>query len=133
MPEERLKILVVDDEPEVLEITSRKLRESGYDVILAADGIEALSRVQTDDPDIILLDVNMPRRDGFAVLADLRKNPPHGKWRPVIIVSARTEMADFRQGMDLQADHYLAKPCTMADILKAVRTMATLIPHRAEH
>jgi CheY-like chemotaxis protein len=132
MSEERLKILVADDEPQVLEITSRKLRENGYDVVVAADGIEAWARIQSESPDIILLDVNMPRRDGFTLLADLRKDPPQGKWQPVIIVSARNELADFRQGRDLHADHYLAKPCTMADILKAVRTMAALIPQRVQ-
>jgi CheY-like chemotaxis protein len=133
MSEERLKILVADDEPQVLEIVSRKLRENGYDVIVAADGIEAWARIQSESPDIILLDVNMPRRDGFTVLEDLRKDPPKGKWQPVIIVSARSELADFRQGRDLHADHYLAKPCAMADILKAIRTMAALIPQRVKH
>jgi DNA-binding response OmpR family regulator len=130
MAGDKLKVLVADDEPQVLEIVSRKLQEAGYDVVVAADGVEAWERIQSDAPDIIILDVNMPRKNGFAVLRDLRSNPPEGKWRPVIIVSARNELADVREGMGLHADSYLTKPCTMEDILKAVRLMAALIPMR---
>ena len=128
--ESKLKILVADDEPEVLEITARRLREEGYDVIVAADGVEAWDRIQSDSPDIIILDVNMPRKDGFAVLRDLREHPLKGKWQPVIFVSARNELKDVREGMGLHADSYLTKPCSMADILKAVRLVAALIPMR---
>jgi len=127
---EKLKVLIADDELQVLEIAARKLREAGYDVVVAADGVEAWDRIQSEAPDIIILDVNMPRKDGFAVLQDVRAHPPQGKWRPVIIVSARTELADVREGMGLHADTYLTKPCTMEDILRAVRLMAALIPMR---
>jgi DNA-binding response OmpR family regulator len=132
MTDNKYKILVADDEPQVLEITVRKLREAGYDVVGAADGIEAWERIQSDSPDIVILDLNMPRRDGFTVLRDMRAQPPHGKWRPVIIVSARNELADVRKGMGLHADSYLTKPCDIVDILKAIRLMEKLIPMRIE-
>jgi DNA-binding response OmpR family regulator len=114
----------------VLSITCRRLKDAGYDVIEAADGEEAWNRILDSSPDIIILDVNMPKKDGFSVLRDLRANPPHGKWQPVIIVSTRHELEDFREGMDLKADHYISKPCTVEDIIKAIRLMATLIPSR---
>ena len=126
------KILVAEDEPQVLEIIARKLREAGYEVVVAADGVEAWDRIQSEAPDIIILDVVMPRKDGFEVLRDLRAQPPQAKWQPVIMVTARDELADIRQGMGLLADSYLTKSCEMADILKTVRLMEALIPIRIE-
>jgi len=128
--QKRLKILMADDEAYVLEIMAKKVREAGYDVVIAADGEEALAKIWSDDPDIIILDLTMPKKDGLTVLKELRASPPTGKWYPVIIVSARNELDDMKQGFSLEADHYITKPCNINDILKAIKLMVNLIPQR---
>jgi len=64
------------------------------------------------------------------VLSRLRQNPPTKRWQPVIIISAQNELESFQKGMNLEADHYLTKPCQIEDILKAIRLMLSLIPQR---
>jgi len=125
-----LKILIADDEPEVLSIMAKKISEQDYEVITAKDGIEAWEKIQSDSPDVILLDLNMPRMDGFEVLKALRDHPSTEKWQPVIIISTRGELEDIQKGIELEAEHYLVKPCSVDEILKAIRLMAQLIPHR---
>lgn len=125
-----VKVLMADDEEDVLEVMARRVSAAGYEVVTAHDGQEAWERICADAPDVIMLDVNMPRMDGFAVLRRLRESPPTEKWQPVVIVSARTELQDVRQGYALEADHYLTKPCRMEDILKAIEMMLRLIPQR---
>jgi len=123
-----MKILIADDESEILEIMAKKIAEKDYDVVTAADGEEAWRKIQSESPDIIVLDLNMPKRNGFEVLQELRDHPPGEKWQPVIIVSARTELDDVKRGLSLEADHYILKPCSIEDILKAIRLMTGLIP-----
>lgn len=123
-----LKILIADDEQEILELTAKKIAESGYDVVTAADGLDAWEKIQSESPDIILLDLNMPEMNGFGVLKALRDHPPQDKWQPVIIVSARGELEDVQQGLSLEAEHYLVKPCSAESILKAIQIVKGLIP-----
>ena len=125
-----IKILLADDEDVILEIMARKIASQGYEVITAKDGKEAWGKITSDLPDIIILDLNMPKMDGWAVLSQLRQNPPTKRWQPVIIVSAQNELESFKKGMNLEADHYLTKPCQIEDILKAIRLMLSLIPQR---
>ena len=127
---EILKILLAEDEPDVLEVMAKKVANNGYEVVTAVDGQEAWDKIVQESPDIVILDINMPRMDGFQVLKLLREEPPGGKWIPVIIVSARAEIADIDQGFSLQADHYITKPCHVDDVLKGIRLMAMLIPQR---
>ena len=125
-----IKILIADDESVVLEIMAKKIASQNYEVITAKDGQEAWSKVVSDLPDIVILDLNMPKMDGWAVLSQLRFNPPTKRWQPVIIVSAQNELESFKKGINLEADHYLTKPCQIEDILKAIRLMLSLIPQR---
>lgn len=124
-----LKILVADDEPEVLEIMAKKIAHHGFDVVSALDGLEAWEKIQSESPDIILLDLNMPKMNGFEVLKALRDHPSPDKWQPVIIVSARGELEDIQTGLSMEAEHYIVKPCSVDNILKAIRLVAKLIPH----
>ncbi len=123
-----LKVLMADDEPDVLAVMAKRIKAQGYEVIMAVDGQEAWNKIVGENPDVILLDVTMPKLDGFEVLKRLRENPPTKKWQPVIIVSAREELKDIQKGFSLEADHYLTKPCNMDDVLGAIRLMAKLIP-----
>lgn len=124
------KILVADDEPEVLEICAKKIKEAGYQVVTAKDGQEALDKIYKDVPDVIVLDIRMPKLDGFEVLKKLRANPIPHKWQPVIIVSALGELEDIKKGYSLEADYYIGKPCAIEVILKGIVTMLHLIPVR---
>ncbi|MFA5088568.1 MAG: response regulator [Candidatus Omnitrophota bacterium] len=127
---ESYKILIADDEPEVVEIMAKKIREKGYVVLTAGDGEDAWEKIQKESPDIILLDLNMPKLDGFDVLKKMREHSPGQKWQPVIIISARNKLEDMQKGFALEADHYLTKPCEISDILKAITLMVNLIPQR---
>jgi len=125
-----IKVLIADDEPDILAIMAKKINQAGYAVVTAQDGQEAWDKICCEDPDVILLDLTMPRLDGFAVLKQLRESPPSTKWQPVIIVSGKGELADMQQGFALEADHYITKPCQMPDVIKAIQRMVALIPQR---
>ena len=131
MSEHPIKILIADDEEMVLEIMARKIASQGYEVTTANNGQQAWDKIVSHSPDVIILDLNMPQMDGWAVLSRLRHDPPTKRWQPVIIVSAQTELDSFKKGVDLEADHYLTKPCQMEDILKSIRLMLSLIPQRS--
>ncbi len=126
----KIKILMADDEPEILQIMAKKIRMEGYEVITASDGLQAWDLIVSDSPDVILLDLTMPGMDGFAVLKKLRETPPSNKWQPVIIISGLNELGDMQKGLSLEADHYITKPCRIDDILRAIRLMISLIPQR---
>ena len=127
---EKIKILIADDEKDILEIMAKKITAVGFDVVTAADGVIAWEKIKTEAPDILVLDLTMPNMDGFTVLKNLRQTPPNDKWVPVIIVSALGDVKDMERGMELQADHYLVKPCTVDEILKGIRLMLSLAPQR---
>ena len=125
-----IKILIADDEPVILEIMSLKIAAQGYEVITARDGQEAWDKIVSDIPDVIVLDLNMPKMDGWSVLSHLRQHPPTSVWQPVIIVSAQNELENFKRGLNMEADHYLSKPCPIENIIKAIRLMLSLVPQR---
>ena len=130
-----VKVLIADDEPDILSIFAARVSREGFLVIKASDGEQAWQKIQSESPDIILLDLTMPKMDGFTVLKKLRESPPSSKWQPVIIISARAEFEDMKQGFSLEADHYITKPCNIEDILKGINLMLRLIPQRksSEH
>ena len=128
-----LKVLMADDEPDVLSVMAKKIKAAGYDIITAVDGQEAWDKIIVENPDIILLDITMPKLEGFEVLKRLRETPPTKKWQPVIIISAREELKDIQKGYSLEADHYLTKPCNIDDVLNGIRLMAKLIPQHKAH
>lgn len=130
MNTKKIKILLADDEPDIREIMAKKIANEGYDVVTAEDGQEAWEKIKAESPDIILLDLNMPKMDGFTVLKNLREKPPSAKWQPVVIISGRSELEDMQKGFSLEADHYITKPCHIADVLKAIQLMLALIPQR---
>ena len=118
LPPSRL-VLVVDDEPMLRNLLSRLLRMEGYDVIEAQDGEEALSQVEARQPDLVLLDVMMPARDGLDVLGDLRKTSAV----PVILVSALGQEADRVLGLKLGADDYVVKPFSAAELSARIESV----------
>ena len=125
------KILVVDDEPDVREVLQRKLQREGYTVDCAADGEEALAKVRECDPDVILLDLMLPKLNGFEVLRRVREDFTD-RWRPVIIVSAQQDLETTKKCYQMEADHYLAKPCGIEHVVGGIKTMISLMQQRQE-
>ena len=121
---------MADDDPIIVDILAKRLSHEGYEIVKAFNGQEALNKIKSESPDVIILDLTMPKKDGFEVLKELRENPPSDKWQPVIIVSGRNELTDVRKGYTLEADHYLVKPCSVDEILKSIKLMIALIPKR---
>jgi DNA-binding response OmpR family regulator len=124
-------VLVVDDEPMLRNLLSRLLRMEGYTVIEAEDGQAALELVDSRSPDLVLLDVMLPARDGLDVLGDLRRTSEV----PVILVSALGEEADRVLGLKMGADDYVVKPFSAAElsariesVLRRAQMRATVAP-----
>ncbi|OGC04306.1 hypothetical protein A2276_06875 [candidate division WOR-1 bacterium RIFOXYA12_FULL_43_27] len=119
------KILVVDDNPQNVEIMKARLLSQDYKVIEAFNGEEALKKVEEEKPDLILLDVMMPKMDGFQVCEKL-KSEEKTKLIPVIIVSARSGSEDILKGLQLGADEYLPKPFEHIELLARVKNLLKL-------
>lgn len=123
------RILLVDDDKEIAQTLQKSLIREGYEVVLAFDGEEALAKLKEADPDIILLDLVLPKVSGHEVLNAIRQNHKD-RWRPVIVISAKDELQSVMQSYRLEADHYLTKPCELEHILRGLRTMVSLMPMR---
>jgi sigma-B regulation protein RsbU (phosphoserine phosphatase) len=116
------RILVVDDEADINTILSVTLRRAGYEVIGAADGLEAVEVVRRQAPDLILLDVMMPRADGFEALRRIREHAPAAH-TPVIMLTAKGALTDKMKGFERGADDYVAKPFEPAEVLARVQAL----------
>jgi DNA-binding response OmpR family regulator len=120
-----MKVLVAEDKPRMAELMRRALYRDGHSVILAYDGEEALELGRAYSCDVILLDVMLPRMDGFTVIKTLRAEKHN---IPTIIVSARDAMSDIVRGLDLGADDYLTKPFALNVLLARIRAVARRSP-----
>jgi DNA-binding response OmpR family regulator len=118
------KIVLADDEEGVRFFFSQILEKEGYQVFTAEDGEQAKEQIEKNRPDIIILDIRMPKCDGFGVLKWLKEN--QDQWIPVIMLSALQDLKYVKQGYELKADHYLTKPCSKKDLLKSIRTMLSM-------
>jgi DNA-binding response OmpR family regulator len=118
MPEER-KILVVDDEPRMVQLISLNLKMEGFNVISASGGYQALEKVTREMPDLVLLDIMMPDMDGFATLKKIRELSSV----PVIFLSVKGEEADRVRGLDLGADDYITKPFGPRELISRINAV----------
>ena len=119
---ERQKILVVDDSRTQLEWVEQALIREGYEVRTAADGKEAIRKVRTEPPDLVLLDMVLPDMDGLEVLR-IVKSRPEDQFIPVIILSVRSDLDSKVTGLRIGADDFLAKPFAEAEILARCAAM----------
>ncbi len=119
------RILVVDDNPQNLELLVANLDSLPCEVITATDGVEALEKVAGEKPDLILLDIMMPRMSGFEVCRKL-KSDPQTRDIPVIVVTALNELGDIERGVDCGTDDFIFKPINRLELLTRVRTMLRL-------
>jgi two-component system response regulator MprA len=115
-----MQILVVDDEPAVRDALERALRSNGYAVSTAVDGRDGLDRVAADRPDLVVLDVLMPRLDGLEACRELRST---GDRTPVLMLTARDAVGDRVEGLDAGADDYLVKPFALEELLARIRAL----------
>ncbi|OGQ83523.1 MAG: guanylate cyclase [Deltaproteobacteria bacterium RIFCSPLOWO2_12_FULL_60_19] len=116
------KVLIVDDEPFNLDLLEQELADQGYSIERAVDGEEALKKVESFLPDVILLDYMMPRMNGIEVVTRLRQDERH-KSLPVILVTAKGSQEDKIRGLDAGADDYVVKPFDSFELLARVRSM----------
>jgi two-component system alkaline phosphatase synthesis response regulator PhoP len=116
------RILLVDDEPNILLSLEFLMKQAGYEVKTASDGEAALEALDVEPPNLILLDVNMPKRDGFEVCQLVRANP---KWENVriIMLTAKGRDVEREKGLALGADGYITKPFATQEVVDTVRNM----------
>ncbi len=114
-----LKVLVVDDEPNIVDILAESLSREGYAVLKAYDGQTALQMALEENPDLILLDCMLPRMDGFEVCKRIR----HKSSVPIIMLTAKSEEIDKVLGLELGADDYITKPFSLRELLARVRAI----------
>ena len=124
---DKKKILVVDDEDDILHFLELVLREKGYDVVTAAGGHEALTQAQIERPDLVLLDIMMPQMDGWEVLKLLRVDEGTSHI-PVAMLSARTEAKDRVQGLQEGAIDYICKPFSLTELLGKIEAIFVQTP-----
>jgi len=120
----KLTVLVIDDDPVILELLRVNFEIEGFDVICASDGEEGLKRAQTDQPDAVISDIMMPRRDGLQLLADL-KGDAATEHLPVILLSAKAQRSEVQQGLDLGADDYITKPFDPLELIDRLHAVMT--------
>ena len=114
------KILAVDDERHIVRLVEVNLQRAGYEVVTAYDGREALEKVKSENPDLIVLDVMMPYMDGFEVLKHLKADPETAEV-PVIMLTAKAQDADVFRGWQSGVDCYLTKPFNPMELLTFVK------------
>ncbi len=124
------KILVVDDDDEIRELLEFDLAHSGYSVDTACDGMEGLNKAVNNYYDIILLDVMMPKMNGFDVCKNLRKAKPE---IPVLLLTAKGTIGDKTQGFDCGADDYLVKPFDIQEVLLRVKALLRRNPDNSQN
>ena len=116
------KVLVVEDEANIVDSLSFLMKQAGYEVLVARDGDTAIRMMQNRPADLILLDLMLPRRDGYEVCRDIRANPD---WKAVriIMLTARGRDLDRRKGMEAGADAYVTKPFSTREIVTLVQDL----------
>lgn len=113
------KILIVDDEPPIVDVLSYNLKQANYQVVIARDGEEALAQAQREQPDLIILDLMLPRLDGLEVCRILRRE----RDVPIIMLTARDAEVDRVVGLELGADDYVVKPFSVRELLARVKNV----------
>ena len=119
------RILVVDDEPDAVELVSFNLKNAGFEVVAASDGAEAIRKARTHSPDLIILDVMLPEIDGMEACKLLRRDPATSDI-PILMLTARSSEMDRVLGLELGADDYVTKPFSPRELVLRVRKLLRL-------
>ena len=116
------RILVVDDEPVIVKTLTKAIRRQGFDVVSAADGEEALEKVRSTNPDLVILDIQMPKLDGTEVLQRIKGSPETASL-PVIMLTGKAGDEDILKGYKYGANYYIPKPFKMIEVLQGIEMM----------
>lgn len=116
------KILVIEDEPDILEVLHYNMEREGYKVIACRDGEQGLSRIRTDDPDLVILDLMLPGMDGVEVCRQV-KGDPVTRAIPIIMLTAKGEESDVVLGLGMGADDYITKPFSPRELIARVKVV----------
>ena len=114
------KILIIEDEPNIRELVLYNLKTNGYDGIAAEDGIMGITMVHREKPDLILLDIMLPEKNGFEICRELREE---GNKTPIIMMTAKTEESDKVMGLDYGADDYISKPFGIREMMARIKAV----------
>jgi two-component system OmpR family response regulator len=129
-PSAEARLLVVDDEPNIVELLSASLRYAGFEVATATTGLEALTAARTFRPDLLVLDVMMPEMDGFELVRRLRSE---GARTPVLFLTARDATEDKITGLTLGGDDYVTKPFSLEEVVARIRAVLRRTTENAAH
>jgi two-component system copper resistance phosphate regulon response regulator CusR len=124
-----VRILLIEDEQKTVAFLSKGLREAGYEVEAAADGDVGLKRARADNFDLLIVDVMLPKKDGWHLVAELRE---HGIRTPILFLTARDSVHDRVKGLELGGDDYLVKPFAFSELLARVRSLLRRSPTQHE-
>lgn len=114
------RILIVDDEPDIVQTIQFHLETGGFECLVASDGEEALSFVKRNEPDLIILDVMLPKTNGYQICRELKRNP-ETRNIPVVMLSAKSQQSDQFWGKEVGATDYITKPFEMEELMEKIR------------
>jgi DNA-binding response OmpR family regulator len=120
--EEKLRILLVDDEPSIVKMVGKRLEVEGFEVLIAIDGQEALAKAKGERPDLVVLDLMLPKLNGYEVCTMLKQDTRYQKI-PIVLFTAKAQEKDEKLGMECGADAYVRKPFRAQELLEKIRTL----------
>ena len=121
-PDKKVRILLVDDEPSIVKMVGKRLEVEGFEVLVAMDGQEAVKKVQTDTPDLVILDLMLPKLNGYEVCMMLKEDTRYQNI-PVVMVTAKAQEQDEKLGVVCGADAYIRKPFKAQELLDQIRAL----------
>ena len=122
---EKRRILLVDDEPSIVKMVGKRLEIEGFEVLVAVDGQEGLAKAQSEQPDCIILDLMLPKLNGYEVCTMLKQDTRYQKI-PIVLFTAKTQEKDERLGMECGANAFIRKPFRAEELVGKIRTLMTV-------
>ena len=116
------KLLLIDDEVQLLEMLQIRLEANGYEIVTANDGVEGIEKVKSENPDLIILDIMMPKMDGYEVCEILKNDPQYSKI-PIIFLSAKAQEDNMKIGKEEGAEAFVKKPFETSDLLTKIEEL----------
>ena len=124
---EKHRILLVDDEPSIVKMVGKRLEVEGFDVVIAMDGQEGLAKAQAEHPDLIILDLMLPKLNGYEVCTMLKQDTRYQKI-PIVLFTAKAQDKDEKLGMECGANAYVRKPFRAQELLEKIRALLAESP-----
>ena len=122
MTDKKFRVLLVDDEPSIVKMVGKRLEVEGFDVLIAMDGQEGLTKAQTEHPALIILDLMLPKLNGYEVCTMLKQDTRYQKI-PIVMFSAKAQDKDEKLGMECGADAYVRKPFRAQELIETIRSL----------